>query len=545
MNLDNFEKYIDGRIVNRGLSYYKSGRVGELEYDGDCYTAQVDGSRVYTVQAHIDESGEILDSSCDCPYEFGEYCKHEAAFFYALCDAPLAELRQKAAKNTQSLSALLAQQDKNTLVAVLLEYARKNIDIRQNLRFRFSKQPDVLGYAKHLIESSIQAVEEDGYIEYRDTDSAAEGGRQSVRLIYDTTDIISACQVFCLVMREMGKLECMCDDSNGAVGGVIEDALIALRKRLATIPSDFPHAEELADTLVAFSREDCYSGVDERALSIIRSLIPLCGNQTVRHLCEQRLSESQTHDHYERQEAQQIQYEIIEQYNGEQAALSYLKAHLDNDYFRSQAIENAIKKENFNVALQLCLDGEHIDAEKRPGLVNHWREYRYQIYQLQHDVDAMKHLAETFVVDEKDFNYFLKLKKLYTETEWQTVLPPLLEKVSRDKWSSIYTRILVNEHLQKDLLDYCKQYNDGVLDLYKHLLPEYAEETAQILAALIEKNQKVASNRTDYHKVASIIRIYAEVCGQAKAQEIADALKITHKRKRAFVDELNRAFDKN
>ncbi|MFC0162568.1 MULTISPECIES: SWIM zinc finger family protein [Bacillus] len=32
----------------------------------------------------IDGDNEIVVSFCDCPYDRGDYCKHQAAAFYAL-----------------------------------------------------------------------------------------------------------------------------------------------------------------------------------------------------------------------------------------------------------------------------------------------------------------------------------------------------------------------------------------------------------------------------------------------------------------------------
>jgi len=35
LNLSNFESYFDGKILYRGLDYYKSGNIASLEYDGE------------------------------------------------------------------------------------------------------------------------------------------------------------------------------------------------------------------------------------------------------------------------------------------------------------------------------------------------------------------------------------------------------------------------------------------------------------------------------------------------------------------------------
>ncbi len=84
MNLNNFEEYINDVIIDRGYSYYTSGRVmDEYERDG-LYTFIVEGTYDYKVEVEIGNNGKILDSFCDCPYDFGPICKHEVAVYYYL-----------------------------------------------------------------------------------------------------------------------------------------------------------------------------------------------------------------------------------------------------------------------------------------------------------------------------------------------------------------------------------------------------------------------------------------------------------------------------
>ena len=44
MKLKDFERYIDGVIVERGLSYYESGNIVSLECEGGEWNAVVEGS---------------------------------------------------------------------------------------------------------------------------------------------------------------------------------------------------------------------------------------------------------------------------------------------------------------------------------------------------------------------------------------------------------------------------------------------------------------------------------------------------------------------
>ena len=84
MNLKNFESEIEGKIVERGLSYYKSGDVKRLEKVSENeFSAVVFGTEKYSVYVKL--NGEtIAEHECDCPYDYGDVCKHEVAVFYAI-----------------------------------------------------------------------------------------------------------------------------------------------------------------------------------------------------------------------------------------------------------------------------------------------------------------------------------------------------------------------------------------------------------------------------------------------------------------------------
>ena len=84
MNLQNFEKFFDNVILKRSLDYCKSGLVETLDFYDDTWTATVSGSDDYEVAVTMSANGDITDTTCDCPYDWDNYCKHQAAVLYAL-----------------------------------------------------------------------------------------------------------------------------------------------------------------------------------------------------------------------------------------------------------------------------------------------------------------------------------------------------------------------------------------------------------------------------------------------------------------------------
>ncbi len=84
MTLENFESIVENKIVNRGSDYYKNGDVRRLEKVGENeFSAVVLGSEKYGVYVKTND-GKITEHECDCPYDYGDVCKHKVAVFYAI-----------------------------------------------------------------------------------------------------------------------------------------------------------------------------------------------------------------------------------------------------------------------------------------------------------------------------------------------------------------------------------------------------------------------------------------------------------------------------
>lgn len=72
-------------IIDRGMAYYKSGKVKSLRVGGDKATASVRGSNgsLYSTSVYFDGEDDCFDGDCDCPFE-GSGCKHIAAVMWKL-----------------------------------------------------------------------------------------------------------------------------------------------------------------------------------------------------------------------------------------------------------------------------------------------------------------------------------------------------------------------------------------------------------------------------------------------------------------------------
>jgi len=337
-----------------------------------------------------------------------------------------------------------------------------------------------------------------------------------------------------------------CDDSSGSVGGAISNAIEKINDAAGAIPEDSKDdetIEEIFDMILNHATSEMYRGWTDWRMELMSAIIPLCGNRANRNKIEKFLSDEKNlrKEDWSREsdikQFQKMQYEIIKQFDGESAAVSYMEQHLDNSDFKRTAIKIAIADGLYERALTLCLDGENKDS-RSPGLVCEWKEYRYIVYKKTKNLSAQKMLGLDFVLN-GNFDYFLRLKSLYSKEEWVSVLQNIVEVLENSKETGVYVKIIIHEKLKQKLLEYCYKYISSVNSYYTHLLPEYKKEVGALFIMYIRNRAQAANNRNGYRDVCDIIRNYIKACGKS-AYAIRDELALKHARQPAFLDELRK-----
>ena len=238
-----------------------------------------------------------------------------------------------------------------------------------------------------------------------------------------------------------------------------------------------------------------------------------------------------------------MQYEIISEFDGEESAHEFINSHLENDKFRETAIEYAINKKDYHKALGLCSEAEKQGGNYR-GQTDKWKKLRYKIYEETGNTDDQKKLAHEFTLD-GEFEYYLKLRNLYAGNsedtgEWHQVFDDILSAVIKPYPKSIYTEILIHENMKPELLEYCKNSEQTIVNYYQHLLPDYKDEVNEIFKEYLMRTASQASDRGKYKEVCGLIKKYAKVCGNQNAIEIVREFKSQYVKRPAFIDELGK-----
>lgn len=108
-------RWIDPQSYQRGLAYFRQGRIAHPRRQGDTLRADCHGSRPapYDVRVTLGLGG-IRHASCSCPVGEGGHCKHAAALLLTWAREPEAFALQ------EDLAASLAGRSQEELVALIL-----------------------------------------------------------------------------------------------------------------------------------------------------------------------------------------------------------------------------------------------------------------------------------------------------------------------------------------------------------------------------------------------------------------------------------------
>jgi len=544
MHINNFEEYIDATILSRGLDYYDSGNVVSVKFAGGQWVAVVEGGDDYNVTVKMSNDGEVTDTYCDCPYDLGEYCKHQAAVLFAI-KAKLSSKENLPAKNEKSLETTLSRLDRQELLSIILDMADKDDQIKDELTFKFAEKKDTLKSAREYIKNTINSAKRRGYVEYGGAAKAVEGADAVLEMIGDKInagDYIGAVSLCVVVLEEMMGLLDICDDSDGTVGSVIEDAIEKINFAAGFMKPLSKNGDAAFKTIYGHAMNHIYDGWTEWRADLLAAAVPFCKNPANRSIIDKYIDGcisvlvNEPYKEFEINHLQMMRYDIISRFDGRPAADAYLEQHLDNGDFRRIAVQNAITGKRYEKALELCLAGEEKDKDAT-GLFKEWKQYRYAVYEKTKDLTNQQTLARELTLL-GDFEYFKKLKPLVKDDEWPSVLDDIVIKLENNNRYNIYTQILVHENLKLKLLEYCRKNTGSIVSFYQNLLPDYKNETGAMFEKLIYENAARANARKSYRDVCGTIKLYKKTCGGAAAHAVRDKLAESYKRRPAFVDEL-------
>lgn len=556
MNLTDFENYLDPVLLKRGQQYYRDGRVIRIEKTVAGWAAVVAGNDDYRVETQLDETGRISYTYCDCPYVGGEFCKHQAAVFYALRAAETTEgpAGQEPVTTSQpeGLEAVVAGLDHTQLMKIVLELGNQYEEIGRTLLFKYGVQSDEIKTCRKMMRAYIQEAKRNGFIDWRRAAHAAKGidlTLEKAQLRMDQGHHNLALGLGLAALAIAVDTLSYCDDSDGWMGTAVSDSLDMIDDTMQAGAQCLEMAEKkkMLAALIKEARHQRYDGWSDWRIKLLGSGIYFCSDPGARRKVENELDlllEALTEDgqgsrDYGIGQIKLLQLQIIECFDDPHRAQEFITANIQYSGFRRKAIDNAISQKDYEQVLRLCQAGEEADVDYR-GLVLQWRRYRYYAYEQLGDIDKQRELALELVND-GDYDYYGKLKALYPPSQWPAMLETILDEFQKRRYlPGIYVQILIEEDLPGHILGYCRREPAAILKLYEYLLPDYVDDVNALFRSYIERAAREADQRSKYKQICSLIKIYKKACGDLAARRIIEDMRRTYPRRPAFLDELGK-----
>ncbi len=527
---------------------------GLEESDDGCYEATVAGTDDYSISVTLQKNGEISKLSCDCPYEFGNICKHEVAVLLAVkknMKQPAAQKPRKSKNEKANLKELLEAQTKETLAALLYSMAEDDRALRQTLLLRFSERNNELELSRKLIKEHIRRHTRRGFIEWNEADAALTGAWEVLNRADEIAqaDCIRAVRLCFVILPEVISVLDYCDDSKGGVGAVMYACTEAVRKAAEAGQTSLPkhRRDELFDLIAAEVTNDVYRGWFDIRLSLWECLTLFCGDpalyQKLFNSLEAERNALVNRDRYDSEALARLQLQLLTQWDSKDKSRKFMLEHLHYNSFRRQAIDDAMKARDYETALRYAREGiEQDEAKQHHGYVHEWRVACFNAYKAMGDVKKMRELAEHFVKHERNgMDYYGVLKDTTPKEKWPELLLGLLRFFESGRHpSATYPQILIVEKDFDRLMAICRK-NHSCIAEYGALFPEaYKQEVHQIYHDYVLAKAKTASDRRMYKDVCQTLQGLRGVCGKTAMNHLVLRIKAEHLRQPAFLDELGK-----
>ena len=557
--IQQFLEDVPRQIVTRGKKYYQDGKVTGLTRDGNRCRAQVAGSggQSYTVEVDLTEQGQVDSVACECPYEFGDVCKHAVAVLLTIENgAPKARTpsRRKAPQQDDvTLETLVAQADRKALEALVLKQAVADDMFRNQAMVALgAPAKQQLALAKERLQLVIRRNTHRGYMDTRGCDAVCivmDDIVDSANRLTAQGAPLSALTLAAFVFSKGYGLASWADSSSGSLGFSLDCAAEALQTATTALQSGTPEDRRAAlDLLCKTAKSKAFDGWGSPRYDPLRCAARLADAKScakIEKVLDALLANAyQSGRDYSVRNAQEedliVRFYLRQTLEGPQAARAFLNDHLEHDRLRQLAVQGDIDAGQFDRAEQLCLVKTKEESSHPYGRPSQWQYMLRDIYQKSGQQDKLTAQLRQLVLS-GDLNSFDDLKShLQQAGTWDEAYPGLLQDIASHRSPQDYMYILSKEG-ETDLLMAQIRLEPGCVFTYgKQLARQYPDEVYGLCAARIRNDGKQASTRRDYQKVCSLLAQLASFGGVLQAQALIAELRAAYPRRSALLDELNK-----
>ncbi|OUB00321.1 SWIM zinc finger family protein [Bacillus thuringiensis] len=228
----------------------------------------------------LDADDFITHTTCNCPYEHGIHCKHQVAAFYAVRES---KTKTDSYIQPYNLRQVLLQKSHEELVTIICEMVNTYPEMETKLLFQHAPAQDDVNSCSQIINEYIHAVQDRGFIEYKDVSYAVQGAELVLEKVEQTAtdgDTVKAVRMCLIVLSMMIDMLQGCDDSDGIVGGIIDESIASIDHIASTSIDKMSEAtqQQIFQMLVQEASHERHDGWNEWEFPLLNICIYFCMN---------------------------------------------------------------------------------------------------------------------------------------------------------------------------------------------------------------------------------------------------------------------------
>ena len=548
MNINSFSKEIDPKINSRGLKYFQSDAVRDLEQiTSTKWSACVEGSETYSVDVIINKN-KIIDWSCDCPYDWGPMCKHVAAVLYAIQKqsetAPAkvktsGKAKKKKKTKEEQVKDILEKTDFAQLKNFVQEHVLDDRKCMNRFLFFFAEEIDEdsdTKYNKRLKSIVRSGMDRDGFINYRNSYEVTGPifdlleKAKTFRMDGDNNECVSICKA---IIEEVSVMLGQMDDSSGDAGCIFDEACEIVRN---VGPVLLPKAKDrLFDFLYKEYAKEKYTdfGFDSQLLDILVTISDSPKkNKSCLLLLDSQISialKNESSGDWRIVGLLKEKIDLLEHQGFKKEARLIIEGNIQYSEFRQIIVDEKIKKKDYASAKKLVEEGLALDKSKAwHDVIRDWHEYMLKIAQKEKSKADIRKWSETlFDSSRHDMKYYRVLKKTFSEGEWGGYVDNIINNLINDvtaianiyveekRFERLLNLLEVNsKHLhftEKYAHHFLKKNPDVVLKIYKEGINILAQSVGRRnykgLAGYLKEIQKIKGGK---EVVSGMVKEYRE-----------------------------------
>ena len=549
--MESWKDYFEKRILDRGRSYYNNGAVQNLRKTAEGYEAYVSGTVRYEVEIEM-ENGKVEYMSCDCPYaDSGENCKHMAAVMYAIekqengtieTNGKSGRKKQTAKENLQDIVDSIPEAELRDYVYNL---AKDNKSIENYIRINHGSSIDA-EYMKNLkkdLRAIIRRYSNDGFIAWEDAfdyiSDVEDFMKINIEGLIDKNFLMEAFELTNCVLDKITNQPM--DDSDGgivAVAGDCKDYWLEIMEKADDKSKDkmfrWFNNKLLKHQLDDFIEDVVYEFImknfaEEKYLEKKLALL------------DEFIKEDKFSYNYSKYIGEKLKIMQKLNYPAEQINL-YKERYWKLPEIRKVVFDEYIAQEDWQKAIEILEESKKLDEDNYLFMARYCKNL-IELYKKVGNKKAYRKELTEFIFDScgSDLSLIYELKEDCTPEEWLSYREKILAgEMLRETKLELLEKEGMYEELWQEIFERAELYE---IDRYEKVLKKiFSERMLDLYVDYIRKNQIKVSNREQYSdliKYLKKITLYSG--GEKKAKEIAANWRDVFKRRRAMMDELNKA----